>query len=688
MPTKKKSSVFSADAVKQQLQTNDLYQASAYALSAFDNDSSSEASSAHYFAVIAQGVDAFRLRVWDTRTNTLTMEHAAPAGVTCTSVVWGTLAAEGGATPAAAAASAKKRRREGPVQNVGQKLVAIGLSTGEVQLFSLAHGRVVRTLTGVHSAGVADFCFAKDGVRGFSGGLDGLAVEWDVRSGAELGRYVDGKAIKKVRVSHDGSRLLTASHNIKLWSTESRMLVKTYPGHASEVSRLQFDAGDAICVSAADDDRHISVWDATLEGSNEHITSLTMDAAPTTVAVSNASHVLALTEEGTVHLWADVAATSEGASVSRKKKRTALARAPQGVLRIVSSEEDSEGKILPILAATFSDDKILIARGNVVRPVFERVAYLTEAGNLDVLVELRRKPVHSALMDPTSGEANPRNTVTPYLEHNILVLGAADLPIDSANMTGDVDFLPIDAEDQNALQEPTLEERLSALAVDGADSPASSTDPKATRKRSKRPPTATSLHQMLSQAIHTNDVQLLEQALHVNDPDMILATVRRLPPSQVIPLLDQLMMRFQSRPNRARELIEWTRAVVLVHAGYLMSVPHLAGTLGALYQTLDARANVFPKLLKLSGKLDLAVTAARNRERTAGADRQEALYTYDENDEDAESEDEEDDDEQDLDGMEIDEDEESLESEEIVDEDDDEEDEEDVDEEDEFEEDS
>ncbi|KAJ3184738.1 hypothetical protein HDU87_004143 [Geranomyces variabilis] len=651
---RKPASKFSAQAVKQQLQNQELAQGAAFALSAFDNDSSSaSASSCQYFAVAAQGVDAFRLRIWDTRTSQLTMEHAAPAGLTCTTLAWGVIAGDVAQANAEAGDAKKKRRRSGAPAaaaaaaaagataagaSTGQKVLAIGLSNGEVQLFSLAHAKVIRTLTGVHSAGVTDFAFAADGVRGFSGGLDGLAVEWDVRSGAELGRYADGKPVKKIALSHDGSRLLTAGHAIKLWDLSTRQLLKTLPGHASEVIRLQFSADDTTCVSAADDDRHIGVWDATAEGHSEHVVSLTMDMAPTYVALSGTDHVLALAEQGDVFLWS-TAEKDQPTPSKKKKKTTALSKPAQGHMKIVSSEAGEEGKRIAILATTFSDGKVLIARGSVVKPTFERVDYLSEDGKLVAVTELSRKPTNSILIDQAAvrSASSAKSLVTPYKEQDILVLGASDLPVDSAGLEADETVSPSE-QNASALREPTLEERLAAIAVTPSGA--------AKKSKSKRPPTATSLHHLLSQGIHTGDVQLLEQAFHVHDPDAILATVRRLPPSQVIPLLDQLTLRLQKKPTRARELVEWVRAIVLVHAGYLLSSPHLAAGLASLYQTLDARVGVFQKLLRLSGRLDLVVSQNSLRNRVAaagneggGGERQhEALYTYDEDEDDDEHE--------------------------------------------------
>ncbi|KAI9099254.1 WD40-repeat-containing domain protein [Phlyctochytrium arcticum] len=642
MVAKKKSSQFSKEAVAQQQLKQELQEATAFSLSAYDNDPSSNPDGApcRYFAVVSSGVDAFRLRVWDTRTSTLAAEHAAANNVKCTAVAWGKI--QGGDD---VSEKKKKRRRSTGTSESSQQVVALGLANGEVQLYSLPHGKVIRTLQGAHTAGVSDVTFAQDGTRAFSAGMDGLVVEWDIGTGAELGRFkADGKPIKRVQLNHDGSKLLTAGHAVKLWDTTTREPVKTYPGHASEVIRLCFNADSSRSVSAADDDRHVSVWDTTEKGPSDHLTSLTMDGVPTTIALSLKGQALALTEEGFVYLWKDTDRAETAAVSKKKKKHTQLAKTADAVLRIKSASEES--KFLPILSATFSNDKVLIAHGSVIKPVFERVQFENEDGTLIKEITISRKPVSSLLYDNTITADAANGITTRYNEDSMLVLGAADLPaISGAKLD---DGLTVD--DQAALQEPTLEERLAAMSV--APTPSKSS------KKTNRPPTANSLHQMLSQAIHTNDVQLLEQALQIHDSDIITTTIRRLPPSHVVPLLDQLMVRLQRRPNRARQLVEWVRAVLLVHSSYLMSLPQLTHNLSALYQTLDSRASVFSKLLRLSGRLDLVASqiAMRNKlDSNGNVQDNEALLVYDEEEE---SDDDDEDEVQDaVDGMDVDEDE-------------------------------
>ena len=84
--------------------------------------------------------------------------------------------------------------------------------------------------------------------------------------------------------------------------------------------------------------------------------------------------------------------------------------------------------------------------------------------------------------------------------------------------------------------------------------------------------TQLSLNQLLSQALISGDLQLLEKALSISDRKIINNTVGNLSPTLVPTLIDLLVVRLQKKPNRASLLIEWIRACLINHAGYLSSV--------------------------------------------------------------------------------------------------------------------
>ena len=118
-------------------------------------------------------------------------------------------------------------------------------------------------------------------------------------------------------------------------------------------------------------------------------------------------------------------------------------------------------------------------------------------------------------------------------------------------------------------------------------------------------PKANSLTTALTQALNSGDTQLLEACLTHSNPEVIRATIERFPPRLIVPLLKEVVAKFQRRPNRGLALLEWVKACLLIHAGYLMTVPALVRELSSFYQAVDSRLDVYRRLMRLSGRLEM-----------------------------------------------------------------------------------
>src|SRR4051794_11243727 len=86
--------------------------------------------------------------------------------------------------------------------------------------------------------------------------------------------------------------------------------------------------------------------------------------------------------------------------------------------------------------------------------------------------------------------------------------------------------------------------------------------------------TGHSMRQMLVQALHSNDKQLLLTVLEQTDPDIINNTVKKLPTKYVVQFLEKSITRFQEKPNTGMHILQWIKAVLLFHMGYLMTVKY------------------------------------------------------------------------------------------------------------------
>lgn len=136
------------------------------------------------FASVIQGFESQHLRIHDTSTGRLRCEHAAAARARITSLAWGYY---GTSYREGQESSNKKRKRNQDAG--GHAVVAYGLSTSEICMFSPAESKIVGRLSGVHEQGIEDFQFVVDDQsQGWSIGGDGKLVQWDLASSKAM-RY-------------------------------------------------------------------------------------------------------------------------------------------------------------------------------------------------------------------------------------------------------------------------------------------------------------------------------------------------------------------------------------------------------------------------------------------------------------------------------------------------------------------
>lgn len=127
------------------------------------------------------------------------------------------------------------------------------------------------------------------------------------------------------------------------------------------------------------------------------------------------------------------------------------------------------------------------------------------------------------------------------------------------------------------MTEATIADRLKSLAVQKEPSTSS-------KETSFLPVHTASLTSSLVQALHSSDVRLLESCLVHSKEKIIKNTVKRLPAHLVIPLVEALVERLgRSRrgygvgvsgvhASRGKGLVQWMRAVLVLHIAHLITV--------------------------------------------------------------------------------------------------------------------
>ncbi|KAJ2356973.1 Small subunit (SSU) processome component [Coemansia erecta] len=531
-------------------------------------------------ALVRSGINGHKLRVIDVHTGTQRSEHTGEGGARIRSVAWGQQAALD-----------KKSK--------GQELVAMGLQSGHVQLYSPARNAVVKTLEGAHAGAVTAVQFGGGAL--FSLDSAGVVVQWDVASGAALRHVKTGLAdARALLVSSDAQRVAVASHRIELWDAARQSRLQAWPGHTSPVHSLLWAADEAALVSAADADRHVHVWDATPDAAARPRAVLATDSDVACIDVSRNGSVLAVGEDGALYAWHQVAVAQRSAST----RRSDIGYTADGVVRVVSAADPAQA--LSILRARFSrvagdEGNVLLVRGSAIKPLFETLPLADQNGQFERELVLSREPQGNLLVTSagqTDAEKQLHAQLHAYDEHGATATDPVAEGVRASQRAAD---------DTAAAQGvPTLADRIKQLSV-GADGDASTL-------AAGLKLTAGTLVRVLVQSLHTSDPEMLETVLgNSARSNIVRDTVLGLPAAYVLPFLQQLFERFHAVPARAAQLLPWIRSTLALHSAYLTSIPSLIPQLAGFYQGIEARLETHQRLLKLSGRLELANTQIRAR---------------------------------------------------------------------------
>ena len=567
--------------------------------------------------------------------------------------------------------------------NASTTLIALGHEQGHISLFAMAKGILDHQLKQVHHARVNAIVFAQDGTLMYSTGDDQFIVQWDFSKTVPSATkwMTDQGSVKTLLLSKDGQRLYSGGRTIRIWSTETRSMLQELPGHVTNIRELVMDNQERWLISMAENDRFLNVWDIGDGSSKVSSLSLSMDGEPIHVALAsldqNRIFVASLAENGIVYLWNDLSknlttSNSEDISVGMKRKPQRKlgthTKRYDGSVRYVVSDVANKSSI-PIFAMEFvveSKDSLglRLGWGQFVQPHFEQIPLRLFEGDdahndLKLAIESENVLTRSSEMisgfltyetksSTISRRLKPSSRKVYDEEKTAIITGTASSWNSSVDLENCV-HSKVSSMNEESLhsestyqQQPTIAEKLRELEI---EEKAEEMRHAMTQLKGTMTPKANSLQKMLVQALHSNDNQLLEQCLAVKDPIIIQNTVKKLPTAYVLPLLNQIVQKFQMRPNRSMVLTSWIKTVLTLHTAYLMSVPNLVKNLTGLYQTIDSRLTVFERLLRLSGRLDLLMSQITLRARSTKGDNDdddddidsEALNVYREGEEEHES---------------------------------------------------
>jgi WD40 repeat protein len=222
-------------------------------------------------------------------------------------------------------------------------LLATGQSSGQVLLFRISDGALVRTLNG-HTDQVFSVAFAPNGATLASGSADRTVRIWRVSDGRRL-RTLTGHTffVMSVAFSPDGTTLASGSFDgtVRLYRTTNFGLLRTL-NHTDSVNAVAFSA-DSRVIASGGGDVAVRLWQVSngallrsLAGSEKHFVSSLRFSGSATVVVAGF--------DGHIRLWR----AADGALQATFGEHTGgvrtVAFAPNGTL-LASAADDTTAKL-------------------------------------------------------------------------------------------------------------------------------------------------------------------------------------------------------------------------------------------------------------------------------------------------------------------------------------------------------
>ncbi|GMF43121.1 unnamed protein product [Phytophthora fragariaefolia] len=648
-------------------------------------------SQTHFAAVSEDG----RLKLWDVAGGALLQElkERDHLSYRYTRAAW--------AQPAAAS---KKR---GGARELG--LLALGTSDGAVVVWDLASGEVARTLRADDSAGaVQALAFNPQGSLLYVSAGDKHVREWSVGSGQVQRKFrVGSSGASALAVSADGEVLAAGGAALRTFDLASgKKSRKLVSGLSSAVTQLRFAAAEGaldasrFLLAATAGARFVNLYDLQLAEHDAPALTFSLpssadglfarasvgEAVAAKRSKKSKKHkkenaeaakpvvdllVGATASAGAMFLWAhkyqQVSDAAELALASKPLQPTLSTAESAGILLAeLSTQEDKK-------------TEVLVARGSLVKPVFEKVSPVEENAPGQWKTELVFAEISDALLlkaeraaaDSKNGIKRQKVEATAEDEktHVPTLSDRRALANSMAVMDETTSFEELDGDADEEENELTLAERVEALrervegdvtaALNRAERDAETPEDKARGNK----PDASSLASVLEQALQARDNALLEYCLRTRDAKIVARTVARVSASRVLGLLEIIVRKLERSPARFARLCPWLRAVLLHHTAYLVAQPDLVPSLSALYQLLETRLQVHEQMQKLAGRLTLVlgqihVDTSASNDQEDGEPRAAVVYHEGEeeveaaNDEDSSSREEEEEDEDEVDGVE------------------------------------
>ncbi|XP_018566878.1 WD repeat-containing protein 43 [Anoplophora glabripennis] len=522
-----------------------------------------------YFAYIS--TDG-KLKIWDTISNNFeqefTPDYHLTSPCTCLHFLPSNSDSNTGASP-------KKKKRRESNSNLCPNIV-LGSTSGLLLVYSIANANLECTINSQTSQSIN--CLSTIDSSIVYSGADQDVFIWNLQKQKLLKKWKGGnEKISSVLAIPDSNQILTASKNVKLWDVDTKEVLQVFTGHSSDVIFLQYinprESEGAYFISGSKGDRLLSCWSLSSNGSSKNaVASFLMEDIVQNVSVNiarNGSTNLAATvRSGVVHIYRH---TLNGKCNKPFKPKTTL--------QVVSDTGQSNEVVTPIriIGAIYRDDETLcLGYGTEILLTFENVE-ISAYKKVQCLVRKDPRTVSISKEDQTL------KTRTPVVNDSVQYL----TPLTSSVAT-------TKRKSEGTMEIP-MEKRLENLTLNKSD-------------LVKGVPKVDNLSQLLIQGLHSKDQDILRTVLYRKDDSVIRNTVKRLPVSALIPLIQELTQLLKGKTLASQIGSLWLKHVLQVHGSILMSNPELQELLAPMIGSIENRLTLLTPLHRLKGRLGLLIS--------------------------------------------------------------------------------
>jgi len=547
---------------------------------------------------------------------------------------------------------AKKKRKSGATDAIQDlELIAIGTTAGSVLLYSVTKAELHTQMSGGHTDAVTGICWSSDSETLYSCSTDRHIVEWDVATASVRHKWKGDKGLLySIHLCHTQRHLVTASRTIKLWDLNTRQLLQTFVGHATEVFTLyQVPASSSYSkaflsssshngidevggrqqiegsyiISAAQGDRKICVWQvssSTNETSSckDVTASFSLSEDPVLMHVQTPSsetqpfQLAAVTQSGKLSVFEQV--------LNGRLKKPLQ---PKYVVEVATSAS-RPGEVprpLAIIAAVLMGESdgtsLVVVYEDFLRPVFEKLNMKDLQRPRTCLI--REDPGHAAPVSVTESVSKVRAV---QVSKDLTVLTpshmAPNAPV-QADTTSSTAMAT--KKKRRKSTEMSLEERLNA--IDNAGTTVSSQ-----AAAGQTMPKTDSLAVLLQQGLQSKDKKILNNVLQRTDGAFIRNTVSRLSPSVVVVLVKELTQRMHGHAQSQRTVLLWVNSVLTIHKSFLTSLPDVDELLHPLRQLMHTPTELLDRLMQVNSQLKSFLSQGVTTAEESNLSSQTALTTY------------------------------------------------------------